>query len=164
MTKNNKKNRADSSAPAVPGKTRERVLADLNTSLAHALDLAAAAKQAHWNIEGPNFEGLHGLFDKIASLARDTADELAERARALDGMPAGVIQDTVAATTFEKFPNDETAWSKLGRLVHARVIGLANQLRESLEIVADDPVTEDLYIGMIAELEKTAWMLNAHLR
>ncbi len=35
----------------------------LNQQLADGLDLALQAKQAHWNVKGPNFIALHELFD-----------------------------------------------------------------------------------------------------
>ena len=38
----------------------------LNEHLADAIDLQLQAKQAHWNIKGPNFVGLHELFDRVA--------------------------------------------------------------------------------------------------
>jgi starvation-inducible DNA-binding protein len=43
--------------------TRRSVIEMLNEHLADAIDLQLQAKQAHWNIKGPNFVGLHELFD-----------------------------------------------------------------------------------------------------
>jgi starvation-inducible DNA-binding protein len=37
----------------------------LNQHLADVLDPGLQAKQAHWNVKGPNFIGLHELFDKV---------------------------------------------------------------------------------------------------
>jgi starvation-inducible DNA-binding protein len=37
----------------------------MNQSLADAIDLQMQMKQAHWNVKGPHFIGLHELFDKI---------------------------------------------------------------------------------------------------
>ncbi|MBI3817900.1 MAG: DNA starvation/stationary phase protection protein [Planctomycetes bacterium] len=147
----------------INNKIRDAVAHELNATLAHALDLAAAAKQAHWNVRAVSFQGLHELFDKIASSARDASDELAERARALDALPKGTIQDAAANTTFEPFPNDTTDWRELTTALRVRVLGCANRMRASLSVLSDEPITEDLYIGLIAELEKYGWMLGAHL-
>ncbi len=57
----------------------------LNEHLADAIDLHLQAKQAHWNVKGPNFVGLHDLFDRVAAQAQEYADEIAERAVALGG-------------------------------------------------------------------------------
>jgi starvation-inducible DNA-binding protein len=45
---------------------RARSIAVLNATLASAIDLERQAKQAHWNVRGPNFIALHELFDKLA--------------------------------------------------------------------------------------------------
>ena len=66
--------------------TRRSVVEMLNEHLADAIDLHLQAKQAHWNIKGPNFVGLHELFDRIAAQADEYADLIAERAVALGGV------------------------------------------------------------------------------
>jgi starvation-inducible DNA-binding protein len=45
--------------------TRKSVVQLLNERLAEAIDLQLQAKQAHWNVKGPNFAGLHDLFDRV---------------------------------------------------------------------------------------------------
>ena len=52
-------------ASALKASRRAQIIADLNTSLAYLVDMHVCAKQAHWNIHGPNFSGLHPLFDTI---------------------------------------------------------------------------------------------------
>ena len=36
-----------------------------NQALAELIDLQLQAKQAHWNVKGPNFIALHELFDTV---------------------------------------------------------------------------------------------------
>ena len=71
--------------------TRRSAIEMLNEHLADAIDLHLQAKQAHWNIKGPNFVGLHELFDRIAAQADEYADLLAERAVALGGVARGTL-------------------------------------------------------------------------
>jgi starvation-inducible DNA-binding protein len=70
----------------------------LQGALIDLIDLAMAAKQAHWNVCGPGFRSLHLHLDEIASVVRDLADDMAERAVALgaspDGRPASVAAHT----------------------------------------------------------------------
>ncbi len=47
----------------LPEEARKAMLGLLNQQLADATDLACQAKQAHWNVKGPNFVALHELFD-----------------------------------------------------------------------------------------------------
>ena len=72
-------------------KTRVAVTALLNHSLAALIDLQLQAKQAHWNVKGPNFISLHELFDSVAADAGAFADSVAERIVALGGQAAGTI-------------------------------------------------------------------------
>ena len=43
----------------IPAKTRKKVVELLNARLVDAIDLSMQAKQAHWNVKGPNFIALH---------------------------------------------------------------------------------------------------------
>jgi len=45
---------------------RSELNALMNRRLADAVDLQMQMKQAHWNVKGPSFIGLHELFDKVA--------------------------------------------------------------------------------------------------
>src|SRR5689334_8488342 len=50
----------------LPTEVREQVIRLLNQHLADTFDLYGQAKQAHWNVKGPQFFQLHELFDKLA--------------------------------------------------------------------------------------------------
>ena len=50
----------------LPEKIRAKMIDLLNQELADVLDLGLQAKQAHWNVKGLHFIGLHELFDKVA--------------------------------------------------------------------------------------------------
>src|SRR2546430_12633482 len=61
-------------------KIRRKGIELLNQHLADVLDLDFQAKQAHWNVKGPHFIGLHELFDKVAEELEEFTDDIAERA------------------------------------------------------------------------------------
>ncbi len=64
---------------------RSKSAALLNRHLAAAIDLHAQVKQAHWNVRGGQFIGLHELFDGAATLSDPvTSDILTEITRAAD--------------------------------------------------------------------------------
>ncbi|HEY9868506.1 MAG TPA: DNA starvation/stationary phase protection protein Dps, partial [Candidatus Obscuribacterales bacterium] len=73
----------------LPEATRIKVIDILNNRLADAFDLYSQAKQAHWNVKGPNFIALHELFDEVASSAAEWVDLIAERAVQLGGVAEG---------------------------------------------------------------------------
>src|ERR1700679_321386 len=78
-------------APDSLARNLQKVLVDL-------IELHLQGKQAHWNLVGTNFRDLHLQLDDIVDAAREAADTIAERMRALDAVPDGRT-DTVAATT-----------------------------------------------------------------
>ena len=65
----------------IAAKTRAAMIVLLNQRLAEALDLKLAVKQAHWNVKGPSFIGLHLLFDEVYDRVNDHGDTIVTRAR-----------------------------------------------------------------------------------
>ena len=67
---------------------RAELNALMNQRLADAVDLQMQMKQAHWNVKGPHFIGLHELFDQIDEAEEledaDTADIFTEVSRGID--------------------------------------------------------------------------------
>ena len=150
-------------ADALNAGRRASIIAALNANLANLIDLGAAAKQAHWNVRGPNFQGLHGLFDIIAAEARADADLCAERAVTMGGTAHGTIQDSVAGTALPPFPTDVQAWETLVRALRERMHCTAEQMRSDLKTLDDEMATQDLYIEVVRRIEMRSWMLDAHL-
>ena len=142
---------------------KKPILENLNIALAMNLDLYLVSKQAHWNVRGPNFQGLHTLFDTVSEAAREYADELAERVVALGGTAQGTVQDISANSTLGQLSSTETRWDALVRAVHDRVLATADTAREYAANLDDDLATQDIYIEIIRGLDKWAWMLEAHL-
>src|SRR5208337_2236417 len=64
----------------------------LNQRLADAVDLQSQMKQAHWNVKGPNFIGLHELFDQIDEAVESYVDLIAERVVQLGGVAEGTAR------------------------------------------------------------------------
>ena len=63
--------------------TIRRAMIDLlNQQLSDVLDLGLQAKQAHWNVKGPNFIGLHELFDKVAEELEEFSTQRIESMKA----------------------------------------------------------------------------------
>jgi len=142
---------------------KTEIIANLNTALATNIDLYLIAKQAHWNVKGPHFHGLHELFDSVSDSAREYADELAERAVALGGVARGTLADVGSSTKLPKFAAGEHKWQVLVKEVHDRVLAASEQARTFADGLEDDMATQDLYIEIIRGLDKWAWMVEAHL-
>ena len=76
--RDSEKQRLFSTKNDLPQETRVRVAALLNMRLADCIDLQSQCKQAHWNVKGPSFIGLHKLFDDINTDVEEYVDLLAE--------------------------------------------------------------------------------------
>jgi starvation-inducible DNA-binding protein len=78
--------------------TRVKAVELLNARLADCKDLQTQVKQAHWNVKGPDFIGLHLLFDKINDDVENYVDEIAERAVQLGGVAEGTARRLGSST------------------------------------------------------------------
>lgn len=134
----------------------------LQGALVELLDLSLVAKQVHWNIVGPRFRSVHLQLDEVVATARKHADTVAERASAL-----GVTPDGRAATvaTQSSIANVPDGWIKdtdaVRTLVDALGVVIVRMRERIVATDEPDPVTQDILIGLTAELEKHAWMFQA---
>src|SRR5437773_11574648 len=93
----------------LPDKVRRDTVDLLNQQLADALDLALQAKQAHWNVKGPSFIALHGLFDTVVDELFEHADDLAERAVELGGTAFGTARIAAKSSRLSEYRLDITS-------------------------------------------------------
>ncbi|MFS7879309.1 Dps family protein [Streptomyces asiaticus] len=129
------------------------------------VELHLQGKQAHWNVVGHNFRDLHLQLDQIVDDARESADTIAERMRALAAIPDGRSETVAATTTLPAFPPGEASVSTVVDLTTARLRATADTLRTLHDQVdTEDPATADLLHAIIDSLEKHAWMVSAENR
>ena len=143
---------------------KRSVETDLQATLIELIDLSLQAKQAHWNVSGPNFRSVHLELDEIVAAARLTADRVAERIATIGSAPDGRSGAIVAAQPFDAFPAGPTATADVVERIGAVIDLLAGRLRERILRQADtDPVSQGILVDVAEELEKQAWMLRAQL-
>jgi len=131
----------------------QRVLVDL-------IGLHMTAKQAHWNLVGPNFRDIHLLLDEITDTARGHSDTIAERMRALHAVADGRLKTVAEHTTLPEFPPGEKATPEVVDLMTDQiqhVVATARAVHD--EVDAEDPASADLLHAVIDDLEKQAWMM-----
>ncbi|GAA4090981.1 MULTISPECIES: Dps family protein [Streptomyces] len=134
----------------------------LQGALVDLVDLALVSKQVHWNVVGPRFRSVHLQLDEVVDTARLHSDTVAERASAVgvsaDGRAATVAKSSAIGTVPD-------GWIKDTDAVKILVDGLGAviaRMRERIEATADpDPISQDILIGLTADLEKHAWMFQA---
>ena len=135
---------------------------NLQAVLADLIELHIQGKQAHWNIVGTNFRDLHLQLDEIVDAARQFADDMAERMRALHALPDGRSATVAKTTSLAQFPegliNTKDA---IERIVAALEAAVGTMRKVHDEVDEEDPTTADLLHAFIAKLEQYAWMVNA---
>ena len=137
----------------------------LNSRLADAIDLGTQAKQAHWNVKGPNFIALHELFDQIAEHIEEHVDTLAERITALGGTANGTIAAVSRTSSLPPYPTDITQGVQHVDALSTAVASFGAKVRKGIDgaAKAGDADTSDLFTGISREIDKDLWFLEAHL-
>ena len=135
---------------------------NLQAVLVDLIELHVQGKQAHWNIVGTNFRDLHLQLDEIIESAREFADDLAERMRALHALPDGRSSTVSKSTSLAEFPtgliNTKDA---IERIVAALEAAVGTMRKVHDEVDEEDPTTADLLHEFIAKFEQYAWLVNA---
>ena len=146
--------------------TRQAVIEILNERLADAIDLQLQAKQAHWNIKGPNFVGLHELFDRVAAQASEYADLIAERAVALGGVARGTLQAVSKLSQLREYPLDIVDWRAHVRAMQDALATFGRGARRAIDdaTAVNDADTADLFTEISRGADKALWMVEAHVQ
>lgn len=137
----------------------------LQSSLVELIGLSLQAKQAHWNVHGPNFRPVHLHLDEVVAAAREHADTVAERAAAIGMTPDGraeTIDRDAAKARFGSGPvTDKDVVKGMTQLLADVVARLREGIKETEEA---DPVSQDLLIAAAHELDKHHWMFKAQVK
>ena len=145
-------------------KIRTEVNLLLNQRLADAVDLQMQMKQAHWNVKGPSFIGLHELFDQVAEAVEDYVDKIAERVVQLGGVAEGTVRLSAARTRLAEYPL-EIAEGMAHVEGVARALSTFGQAARSTIDEAnalDDADTADLFTEVSRGIDKWLWFVEAH--
>jgi starvation-inducible DNA-binding protein len=76
----------------------------LNNALANEALLTVKTRSAHWNVSGPGFLELHVLYKTEYKQLNGIADEIAERACTLGGLPIGSFDGFLHNARLEERP------------------------------------------------------------
>lgn len=148
----------------------EEHLAEISQVLSHILAdefvLYTKTRNAHWNIEGPNFHAMHIMFESQYTELADIIDNVAERIRTLGHYAPATLKQILQLThlteqTREK--NDSTGFIRELLSDHESItINIRTQINRLAEQLKDVG-TSDYLTGLTEYHEKTAWMLRSHL-
>lgn len=146
---------------------RSSVALELSKILADEFLLYTKTRNAHWNVEGPDFHTKHVFFEKQYEELDEIMDSVAERIRSIGHYSPATLKDYLALTHLSetsRSPNDSQGFIAELLADHESVI---IHLRENINRFADewrDIGTSDFITSLMETHEKMAWFLRSHLR
>jgi starvation-inducible DNA-binding protein len=144
-----------------------KVALELSHILADEFVLYTKTRNAHWNVEGPDFFDKHKFFESQYEQLDETMDDVAERIRSIGHYAPATLREYLKLTKLSeqsREANDSKGYIKELLSDHESIIV---HLRENISRFADeykDLGTSDFITGLMEMHEKMAWMLRAHLK
>jgi starvation-inducible DNA-binding protein len=148
----------------IPLKPRLELNALLNQRLASAVDLQMQMKQAHWNVKGPNFIGLHELFDQVGEAVESYVDMIAERIVQLGGIAEGTVRVSAAHSRLAEYPLSVADGAAHVEAVARALSTFGREVRSTINEAdeLDDAGTADLFTEISRGMDKWLWFVEAH--
>jgi starvation-inducible DNA-binding protein len=137
----------------------------LSHLLADTYTLYMTTHNFHWNVTGPMFNSLHGMFMLQYTELWNAVDPIAERIRSLGHHAPGSYAQFAQLSSLPDAPAQPPKAMQMVAILaqgHEAVARTARGLYALVEQANDEP-TADLLTQRIAVHEQTAWMLRSSL-
>ena len=145
----------------------QAVATELSKLLADEFVLYTKTRNAHWNVESPDFHSMHVFFEQQYDQLDEIMDSVAERIRQLGHYAPATLKSFLGLTHLTEQlaeRNDSLGFIKELLIDHENIIIF---LRENINRFANeygDAGTSDYITGLMEDHEKMAWFLRAHLK
>jgi DNA-binding ferritin-like protein len=143
----------------------EQIVEALNTDLANAYVLYHQLKKHHWDVAGAEFLELHRFLEEAYEHVEEGADEIAERAQALGGVPiAGPANQEERATV--EFEGEDVYDVRTSLENDLQIYGdIIESMRDHIELASNlgDYATEEILKEILVEVEEDAHHIEHYL-
>ncbi len=146
---------------------RAKVANFLNTLLADEYVLYTKTRNAHWNVEGPDFHAMHLFFEGLYEQLDEIIDDVAERIRTLGHYAPSSLNEFLKLTHLAEDSLKSNGSEDYIKELLSDHESIVMEIRGEVGRLADklhDAGTSDFITNLIEKHEKTAWMLRAHLK
>lgn len=150
----------------LPADTRSEMIKLCNLRLADCIDLQTQTKQAHWNVRGPSFWGLHKLFDKVNEAVEEYVDLIAERAAQLGGEVEGTSREVAGRTSLPEYPKGLLGGRDSAKALSTSLSAFGKLARQAIDQAeeAEDADTTDMFTEISRGIDQWLWFVEAHLQ
>ncbi len=145
---------------------RQAVATELAKILADETVLYTKTKNAHWNIEGPDFYDKHKFFETQFGQLDEVIDSVAERMRSIGHYAPATLKSYLSLTHLTEQiseKNDSQGFIKELLGDHESLIIVLRAHVKSFANDFHDLGTSDFVTGLMETHEKMAWFLRSHL-
>ncbi len=139
----------------------------LNSLLSDEFLLFVKTRNAHWNVEGPDFHEKHLFFEEQYEQLDKIIDDIAERIRSLGHYAPATMREFLQLTHLTEQPSQKNDGKGFVKELLADHESIIIHFRENINRFADefhDAGTSDFITGIMEVHEKMAWMLREHLK
>ncbi len=147
-------------------KNTNKVAECLNQLLADEHVLYIKTRNAHWNVEGPDFLSMHEFFEELYKGIEKVIDDMAERIRTIGHYAEGSLEDFLKLTHLTEKKRAGNKSKDFIALLLEDHNSIIIKMRENIDKISDewnDEGTADFITGVMKTHEKWAWLLRAHL-
>lgn len=142
----------------------KQIADELKKLLADTYAIFLKTQNYHWNIEGPNFMSLHGLFEEQYDDLFAAIDVIAELIRGLGYKSPGSFEDFTKLTSVKSGDENANATKMLKDLTQDNE-NIQKKLMDIFELAGDEG--DEVVAGYMAERmtvhRKAAWKLKSSL-
>jgi len=143
------------------------VSAQLSKLLADEYVLYTKTRNAHWNIEGPDFHAMHLFFEAQYQQLDELVDSVAERIRKIGHYAPATLNQLLQLTHLTEQSdrkNDSMGFLKELLEDHESIIEFIRGNIDAFATKYKDAGTSDYVTGLMETHEEMAWMIRAHFR
>ncbi len=149
---------------SLPEEQRTKLVEVLNRRLADSIDLMLQVKQAHWNVNGPQFLLLHALFGQIAYGIEGYVDLLAERIVQLGGCADGTASVVTRRTSLDRYPLEAVDGNDHVAALATVLASYGKHVRYAIGQATDllDADSAALFTDISRDIDTWLWLVEAH--
>ena len=149
---------------SLPEEQRAKLVELLNRRLADSIDMMFQAKQAYWNVRGPQFIALHTLFGQIACGIEGHVDLIAERIAQLGGSADGTVAAVTRRTSLDRYPLEVADGSGHIEALAMALASFGKHIRyaigQATELIDADSAA--LFTEISRDIDTWLWLVEAH--